>query len=82
VTHEKELYMRNTIPWVVLVMLLSMFVACTAPTEQATAERATERREVPVLQNQVNALNKAKALSKDLQTAENARQRMGEAEIR
>jgi len=66
--------MQYTIRWAVLVMLLSMLAACTASTEQPAAQQASKKRNVPVLQDQVQALDKAKALSQDLQAAEKARQ--------
>jgi hypothetical protein len=59
-----------------------MLVACSAPSEQSTTERTTERHDVPVLQDQVQALDKAKALSKALQAAEQARQRTVESDSR
>ena len=74
--------MRHTIRWAVLTMLCSMLVACSAPSEQSTTERATERHDIPVLQDQVKALDKAKALSKDFQATEHARQRTVESDSR
>jgi hypothetical protein len=66
--------MQHTIRWAVLAMLLSMLAACTTPTEQPAAQRATKKRNGPVLQDQVQALDKAKALSQEIQAAEKARQ--------
>ena len=74
--------MRNSIHWAVLGFCLSLIVACTAPEHQSATEHTTGQHDVPVVQEQLKALEKAKDLSRTLQHAEDARQRQIEMETR
>ena len=74
--------MRNRIQGAALVLCLSMLVACTGPAEQTAPAGTASQEDVPVVQNQINALKKAKDLSRTLQQTEDARQRVIDAETR
>jgi hypothetical protein len=74
--------MRNKIQGAALVLFLSLLIACTGPAEQTAPAGTTSQEDVPVVQNQIKALKKAKDLSRTLQQTEEARQRSIDAETR
>lgn len=70
---------------VTLGLCLILGVACTGPSEpqsKPSAESSSDRKAIPILQEQVNALDKAKALSQSVRQAEHNRQQRVDAETR
>jgi hypothetical protein len=72
--------MVKSIRWAILILCCSVLCACATPEDQTDTPQTPRQKQTHIFNDQTQALDKAKNLSRTLHQGENARQRQFQEE--